>query len=96
MKYLGKRKLYEMIGKLANYAEMPKCVDCSYMSHGGYEWLRFWLSDYSKRVEFTVYKSGVYVRIEEFDEYGEQLRNEFISNLSLAMRIGKPICSPSD
>ena len=86
MKYLGKRKVFDLAKAVSKYDSMPKCVDCRYSFGGGYEWLKFWLPDYSKRVVFTVYKCGVYVRVEEFLDDNTQVRNEFVSNLTLAMR----------
>lgn len=86
MKYLGKRKILELAKVVGKYDIMPRCVDCHYSFNSGYEWLKFWTPDYSKRIVFTVYKCGVYVRVEEFTEDNEQVRNEFVSNLTLAMR----------
>ena len=69
MKYLGKRMVYGLVKELLGYSDMPKCIDCTYKAYGGYEWLSFYTS--TKRVRFTVYKSGVWMRVIEEDEYGK-------------------------
>lgn len=84
MKYLGKRKLYELVQAVKPYT-MPKCMYCSYKFYSGYEKLWFYVPDVGV-VRFTVYKCGVYVRLEEFDDDNVQTLNLFLTNLDLQMR----------
>ena len=84
MQYLGKEKVYKMAKELSKYDDIPDCDDCSYITYGNHELLEFHVSNL--KVNFVVYKCGVFVRIEAFNESDERVRNDFISNLSLAMR----------
>lgn len=82
--YLGKEKVYKMAVDLSEYDNIPACDCCNYITSGDYELLEFRVLDL--KVDFIVYKCGVFVKIEAFNKLDVKVRNDFISNLSLAMR----------
>lgn len=86
MKYLRKRKVYEMaLVNLPGY-DIPMCMDCTYKAYGGFEWLSF-TSD-TVYVTFTSAYGGKWIRVYEKNFDGKVLRDEI---LALIQVCGKEI-----
>lgn len=69
MKYLKKRKVYELAVKLLSQYELPMCVYCTYKAYSGCEWLSFFSE--CGRVTFTVMNCGKWIRVYEKSDNGE-------------------------
>lgn len=65
MKYLKKKKLYDLVKELSDITDIPKMKDCDYSACLGSEWLRFF-TDSGHYIKVSCENCGKWVQIEEF------------------------------
>lgn len=79
MCYLKKKKMYELAVANLGLFDVPKCRDCFYRFHGGFEWLKFSTPKYA--VQFSVANGGKWARVVFRDENDLVVRDEVLKDL---------------
>ena len=79
MMYLKKRDMHRLASGILSAYGVPKCADCNYKAHGGYEWLTFYTPRF--HIRFTVYARAKWARVVVMDDVGNVVSDRVYKNI---------------